>query len=158
MTPPWPIPPPVQPHRRPVVALTALTALLAVAALIVSVAALNKSAGSATPAYTAAQKAAAETQLCDRYKLAGGAMHIATSAPDGDVAIARVSLTNGAVILETAAASPVLDSKYRDAARALATAYQTQLAMGLTATTEQYQSAMDDTNAKDRVMQDLFGG
>lgn len=84
-------------------------------------------------------------------------MNTATNVPDGDVAVARLSLTNGALMLHTAAADPALDTKYRDAARALANAYQTQSAKGITATPEQYRAAMADTNSKTLVMIGLCG-
>lgn len=153
--PPWPAPPPAQPHRRPALALATLAALIAVAALIVGIMALTRPAPS--PNYSGAQRSAAQAELCDTYKLASNAMHIATNTPDGDAAVARLSLTNGAPMLHAAASDPALDAKSRDAARALATAYQTQSAKGITATPEQYQAAMADTNAKTLVMIGLCG-
>lgn len=84
-------------------------------------------------------------------------MNIATNIPDGDVAVARLSLTNGALMLLTAASDPALGTKYRDAARALANAYQIQSAKGITATPEQYQQAMADTNSKTLAMIGLCG-
>lgn len=152
MTQPWPAPPaPVRSRNWLTVTLAAVAVVLAAAALIV---ALTRSGS--TPTYTAAEKAEAKTKLCDQYKLAAQAMHIETSKP-GDPALARVALTNGALILETASANPALEAKYSNAARALAATYQTQTAMGTTAPVEQYQKAGEDLNAKDRVMQGLCG-
>lgn len=154
-TQPWPAPPPhVRARTWPAAALGILTTLLAASALIV---ALARSGPSSSHTYTAAQKAEAKTELCERYKLSGQAMHIETSSDD--IALARLALSNGALMLERAAANPALDGKYRDAARALADSYQTQAAMGTTgmATREQYLATVDDTNAKDRAMQGLCG-
>ncbi|MEB3030382.1 hypothetical protein [[Mycobacterium] nativiensis] len=133
--------------------LAALAVVLAAAALIV---ALTRSGSGSSPTYTATEKAAAKTQLCDQYKLAAQAMHIETSTPD-NTALARIALTNGALILETASANPALEAKYSNAARALAMAYQTQTALGTTAPPEQYREMGDDLNAKDRVIQELCG-
>lgn len=87
-------------------------------------------------------------------------MHIETSAPEGEVALARVALSNGASMLDAASADPALDSAHRDAARALARSYRTTAALGTAgmATREQYLASVDDMNAKDRVMLDLCGG
>ncbi|WP_234786500.1 hypothetical protein [Mycolicibacter sinensis] len=154
MTQPWPAPPaPVRSRNWLTATLAAVAVVLATAALIV---ALTRSGSGSTPTYTAAQKGEAKAKLCDQYKLAAQAMHIETSKP-GDPALARVALTNGALILETASANPALEAKYSKAARALAAAYQTQTAMGTTAPVEQYQKAGEDLNAKDRVMQGLCG-
>ena len=81
------------------------------------------------------------------------------TAPDGDVALARISMSNGALILEAAADSPALEDKYRDAARALAHSYEIMAAKGThgMSTTEQWQAAVDDANAKDRAMNGLCG-
>lgn len=156
-TQPWPVPAPVQPHRgRTAIALSALTALVALAALIVAVVALTRPI--ASPTYTPTQKAAAQRQLCNRYDLAGHAVHIETAA-NADPARARVALTNGALILETAAADPALEVKYRDAAHALALAYQTMAAKGSSETADSlaWRQTVDEAVAKDSVMQELCG-
>lgn len=156
MTQPWPAPPaPVRSRNWLTVTLAAVALVLAAAALIV---ALTRSGSESGPTYTAAQKAEAKTKLCDQYLLAAHAMSIET-APDGDVALARISMANGALILSTAAADPALESKYRDAARALARSYQTMAAKGThgMSTTDQWQAAVDDTNAKTKVMKELCG-
>lgn len=156
MTQPWPAPPaPVRSRNWLTATLAAVAIVLAAAALIV---ALTRSGSGSTPTYTTAQKGEAKTQLCDQYLLAAHAMSIET-LPDGDIALARISMTNGALILDTAAADPALESKYRDAARALARSYQTMAAKGThgMSTPDQWQAAVDDTNAKDRAMKDLCG-
>ncbi|RRR45770.1 hypothetical protein EHH44_09090 [Mycolicibacter terrae] len=154
MTQPWPVPPPVQPHRRTAIALPVLAGLTAVAALIVAILALVRP--SPGPAYTAAEKTAARKQLCVKYKLASRAAHIET-APDGDTARARISMINGALMLETAAADPALAPKDRDAAPALAAAYQNMAATGSLADAAKYQAAIETTNAKVGTMEELCG-
>jgi len=156
MTQPWPAPPaPVRSRNWLTATLAAVAVVLAAAALLV---ALTRSGSTSGPTYTAAQKAEAKTQLCEQYLLAAHAMSIET-APDGDVALARVSMANGALILETAARNPALETKYRDAARDLAHAYQTMAAKGTNgmSTPDQWQATVDDTNAKDRAMKGLCG-
>lgn len=63
-----------------------------------------------------AQTAAAQRQLCDTYKLVAHAVPVDTNG--SDKALARITLTNAAAILDNAAADPALDAKHRDAARA----------------------------------------
>ncbi|OMB98076.1 hypothetical protein A5732_05425 [Mycobacterium colombiense] len=64
------------------------------------------------------------------------------------------------MLLEMAAANPVLDAEHRDAARALAVAYGTLTAKGSygVATDAQYQAALDDAIAKDAAMKKVCGG
>lgn len=147
--------PAVYARKWPTIALAILVIALAAVALIMG---LTRSRSGSNPTYSAAQKAEAKAQLCDQYLLAAHAMSIET-LPDGDIALARISMTNGALILDTAAAEPALESKYRDAARALARSYQTMAAKGThgMSTPDQWQAAVDDTNVKDRVMKDLCG-
>lgn len=135
--------------------LAAIAALLSVAALIVAIISLTRSADASTPHYTAAQQADAKKRLCDSYRLAAHAEHVETNTPD-NVALARLSATNGALILETAAADPALDPQYRDAARALALTYQTVVALstGRAGDDPELGAAIDDANARDR---DLIG-
>lgn len=154
MTNPWPVPQPIRARNWPATALAGLAVVLAATALIV---ALTRSGPAPRPNYTSAQKAEAKAQLCDRYRLAAQAMHIETSIPDSP-ALARVALTNGALILETAAANPALDAHDSSAARALATAYQTQTAISTTAPNEQFQKMGEDLNVKDSVMHGICGG
>lgn len=156
MTQPWPAPTaPVRSRDWVTATLAALAVVLAAAALIV---ALTRSGSGSSPTYTASQKAEAKTKLCDQYTLAARALNIETQ-PDGDIALARISMINGALILETSAADPALDPRYRDAARALASSYQTTAVIGTNgmATADQYQAAVADSNAKNQVMQGLCG-
>ncbi|OBH18136.1 hypothetical protein A5710_04335 [Mycolicibacter sinensis] len=156
MTQPWPAPPaPIRSRNWLTATLAAVAVVLAAVALIV---ALTRSGSGSSATYTAAEKAEAKRDLCEKYKLAARAMHIETSTPD-NTALARIAMSNGALILETAAANPALDAKQRDAARALAATYQTTAAIGTTgmATREQYNESVDDMNVKDRVMQGLCG-
>ncbi|BBY33756.1 hypothetical protein MMIN_18170 [Mycolicibacter minnesotensis] len=119
---------------------------------------LTRSADASTPHYTASQQADAKKRLCDSYKLAAHAEHIETNTPN-NVALGRLSATNGALILETAAADPALDPKYRDAARALALTYQTLVAVatGKDGGDPELEAMVTDANAKDRVMTELCG-
>lgn len=126
--------------------------MLSIAALAV---ALSRPTAPPTPTFTAAEQASGQAYLCERYKLAALAVRIATNIPDVDPGVARNSLTNGALILESAAANPAIDSKYRAGAQALAMAYQTQAAMGNTATIDQYNVAIADTTTKTYAMQEL---
>ncbi|MFL0181483.1 hypothetical protein [Mycobacterium sp. SMC-15] len=154
MTPHSPVAPP---HRWQFVALTVgLIATAAVAIAGVAIA-LSRPAHSVVT-YSAEEKAEAKTQLCDRYKIAVRASQIET-APGGDPALARISMLNGALMLETASANPALDVKYGDAARALAVSFQTQAAMasGESADSMAWHQIVDDTNAKDRVVKELCG-
>lgn len=124
--PPWPAPPTDQRrHRRPLV-LPVLTSVLSVVAFLAAMVALTRPAGVPPSTFTAAQRAAAKSHLCERYKLAADVEHIETNG--SDAAFARISLTNGAVILAAAAADPALASEYRDAALELAQSYQTMAA------------------------------
>ncbi|MGB3334385.1 MAG: hypothetical protein WBA79_16430 [Mycobacterium sp.] len=108
------------------------------------------------PTFTVAQKAEAKTQLCDRFGLAAQAAHIET-ALDGETALARISMINGALMLENAAADPALATEYRDAARALAAAYQTMAATGSLGDSGKFQATVDATNANVAVMKELCG-
>lgn len=156
--PPWPTPPPARSPRRTSAVLAALAALLSVAALIVAIISLTRSADASSPHYTAAQQADAKKRLCDSYKLAAHAEHIETNTPN-NTALARLSATNGAVILETAAMDPSLDPEYRDAARALALTYQNLVAIstGRGEGAPELEAAIADANAKDREMIELCG-
>ncbi|MFL0181484.1 hypothetical protein [Mycobacterium sp. SMC-15] len=138
--------------------LAALAALLSVAALVVAIISLTRSADSSTPHYTAAQQADAKRRLCDSYKLAAHAEHIETNTPN-NFAFARLSATNGALILETAAADPALDPKYRDGARALALSYQTLVAVatGKDGGDPELEAVITETNANARAMHELCG-
>jgi hypothetical protein len=150
-TPPYPIQPRPRSRAWPTIALAAIAAVMAVAALVVAL----KSSTTLTPAartYTAAEIDAAQRQLCDTYKLVARAVGVDTNG--GDKALARIALTNAAVLLDNAAADPALDANHRDAARALATAYLTETAKSSSEafTDREFQAALDDVNARDAVM------
>jgi hypothetical protein len=160
----WPptqaIPTPARSRTWPALALAAIATVVAVAALIVALSNSRHAASPATtaPTYTAAEAAAALRQLCDTYKLAAQAVAIDTGG--GDKALARIATTNGALMLDMAAANPALDANHRDAARALAMAYGTLTAKGTygIATDAEYQAALDEIIAKDAVMKKVCGG
>ncbi|BBX99028.1 hypothetical protein MLAC_43220 [Mycobacterium lacus] len=141
------------------IVVAAIAAVVAVAALIVAL--INStspapSAATTTPTYTAAETAAAQRQLCDTYKLVARAVQADTNG--SDKALARITLTNGAAILDNASADPALDAKHRDAARALAAAYRTTIAIASGGTQPEWQAALDDGNAKDAAMKRVCGG
>jgi hypothetical protein len=145
----------------PAVALAAIALVVAVAALIVAQTRSTHAASpptTTTPTYTAAETAAAQKQLCDAYGLVARAVQVDTNG--NNPALARVATTNGAVMLDNAAANPALDATHRDAARALATAYLTTTAMGNkdVATDSDFRAALDDVTAKDAVMKKVCGG
>lgn len=155
MTQPWPAPAPVNPRTWPTTALALLAVVLAATALTV---AFTRSGPGSSPTYTAAQRADAKTTLCGRYKLAAQSLHIETTTPD-NTALARIAMSNGAQMLDTAAGNPALDHRYRDAAQALAAAYQTTAVIGTTgmATRQEYLAAVGDSNVKDAAMKELCG-
>jgi hypothetical protein len=126
--------------------------------LIVAIISLTRTADGSTPHYTAAQQADAAKRLCGSYRLAAHAEHVETNTPN-NVALGRLSATNGALILETAAADPALDAKYRDAARALALSYQTLVAAatGKDGGDPELEAVIAETNANARAMQELCG-
>ncbi len=126
---------PTQPASRSrggrAIALTALATagiavVLAAVGLIVALTHPTRTASSSSttaPSYTSADTTAAQLQLCDTYKLAAKAVQVDTTG--SDKALARIATTNGAIMLDMAAANPALDPTNRDAARALAAAYTT---------------------------------
>ncbi|WP_244187375.1 hypothetical protein [Mycobacterium gastri] len=75
-----------------------------------------------------------------------------------DKALARVTLTNSAAMLENSSADPALNAKYRDAAHALADAYRTTTVMSSVGTEAEWRVALDDGNAKNAVMKRLCDG
>ncbi|MCV7123501.1 hypothetical protein AWC15_21695 [Mycobacterium lacus] len=139
----------------PAIVVAAIAAVVAVAALIVALTNSTSAAPVATsgPTSTAAQTAIAQQKLCNTYKLAARAVQVETTGTDR--ALARIALTNAAALLDNATLDPALDSKHRDAARALATAYRTTTAMGSVATDAEYRTALDDIIAKDAVMRQV---
>ena len=94
----------------PAVALAAIAVVVAVAALIVALTNSMRAASPATttgPTYTPAEAASAQRQLCDTYKTVARAVGVDTNG--GDKALARIALTNAAVMLDNAASNPALD-------------------------------------------------
>jgi hypothetical protein len=160
----WPptqaIPTPARSRTWPALALAAIALVVAVAALIVALTNSRPAASPATtvPTYTAAETAAAQRQLCDAYKLVARAVQIDTNG--NNPALARIADTNGAVMLDMAAANPALDTAHRDAARALATAYTMVTVKGNTvvASDAEFRAAIDDVVAKDAAMKQVCGG
>ncbi|MGZ4513310.1 MAG: hypothetical protein ACXVX5_01000 [Mycobacterium sp.] len=159
--PPYAPQPVARPFAWPAIALSAIATVAAVAALVV---ALTKPTASVpamapgAPTYTAAEAAVAQRELCETYKLAARAIAVDTAGTDR--ALARIADTNGAVMLEMAAANPALDSQHRDAARALAAAYAAVTAKGnsVVANDAEYRAALADVIAKDAVMKRVCGG
>ncbi|WP_234708303.1 hypothetical protein [Mycolicibacter arupensis] len=150
----WPSPLPSSPPRHVGKVLPVLTFIFSLAALIAAIAAFARLAPQ--PTYTTAEKSAAQERLCGQYQLAARAAHIET-ALDGDTALARISMINAALILETASSDQALASNYRDAARALADAYQTMAATASLGDATKFQAAVDATNTQVETMKALCG-
>lgn len=160
----FPMQPPPRPRAWPAMLLTGVATVVAIAALIVSLTqrAATKPTTPSTPTsskptYSAAETSAAQRQLCDTYSLAARAVGVDTNG--NNPALARTALTNAASMLDSVDADPALDSKHRDAARALATAYRTLTAKSSSdAFTEaEYRAALDDVGAKDDAMKKVCG-
>jgi|GEM_PF-2014333 len=133
--------------------LLALIAVLSVAALVVAIIALIRPAGS-TSAYTSAQRTTAKTHLCERYSLAADAEHIETNG--SDAALARISLVNGANMLQSAAADPALDTAYSAAADSLAQSYQTMAAASSMGSDDpQYKAALQNVISQESALKTL---
>jgi len=136
--------------------------LIAVAALIVGIVALTrptssaagKSPTSATPTqtFTTDQAASAKKNLCSVYQVASRSVSADTNGTD--VAIARVALANAAGMLDTAADNPALGQGERDAARRLASAYHTYVAVASVSdkASPLMQNALDEANRADTAM------
>lgn len=156
---------PTQPQRRsrtwPPMVLAGVATVVAIAALVVGLTrpTATKPPPTATAqSYSAAQISAAQQQLCETYKTEARTVRADTSG--NDEALARIAATNGAVMLYNAAADPALEAKYRDAARALATAYGNVSAMGSKGVTtdSEWRAVLDEANAKDASMKQLCNG
>nr|WP_231964326.1 hypothetical protein [Mycobacterium sp. E2699] len=144
-----------------VVALV-VVGLIAVAALVVSIIALTRPAAVATgnaptpatptPTFTPDQVASAKKNLCAVYQLAARSVHFDTNV--SDKALARISLVNGAGLLDAAAINPALSANDRDAARALASAYRTSNAVSsdTDASSPLYQMTLDEITKTDAAM------
>lgn len=155
--PPWTAPPTIQqPRRGLVVALATLSALLAITSLVLAIVALNRA--EARSSYSAAQRAAAKSDLCDRFKLVMDAVHIETNGPDPG--FGRTSLVNGALILEGLAANPALDSKYRGATKAVVAAYENAVVVASSGGPgdPQFDNAITAVNTEEQALKDLCSG
>lgn len=158
--------PPAEPSRpasngRVAVAL-AVVGLIAVAALVVGIIDLTRptssSAGKASttaspsPTFTPDQVASAKKELCSTYQIAAHSVKQDTNGTD--IAIARISSTNAAGMLDAAADSPALGQSERDAARNLASAYRNVVALAsvFDKGSPVIQSALDDANRADAAM------
>jgi hypothetical protein len=160
-------PPPSAPPSRPassglIAVAIVVVGLIAVAALVVGIIDLTRPASSGagvssttsapSPTFTPDQVASAKKDLCTTYRVAAGSVKQDTNA--SDVAIARVSVTNAAGMLEAAAQNPALGSSERDAARNLAAAYRNADAISsvFDKTSPVFQQSLDDVNRLDGVM------
>jgi hypothetical protein len=155
-------------NGRLTIALAAI-GLIAVAALVVGIIGLTRSASTtgarpspaispAAPTYTTAEAAAAHQKLCDVYKLAAHAVQIDTNGTNP--AFAGIATVNGAVMLEEAVnVSPAIPSGDRAAALALAEAFSNAAAVASLAGGDDpaWRSAVDNVNAKDALMKKICG-
>nr|WP_246540739.1 hypothetical protein [Mycobacterium spongiae] len=136
--------------------MAAIATALAVVALVLALDRPTASSLPATtgkPAYTAAETAAAQRQLCTTYRLAAQAVKVETNGDDR--ALARIALTNAAVMLDKSASNPALDAEHRNAAVALATSYRSTTAKGSVATEAEYQAALNNIITKDAAMRQV---
>ena len=136
--------------------------LIAVAALVVGIIDLTRPTSSAsgkasttaspTPTFTPDQVANAKKDLCSTYQVAARSVKQDTNGTD--IAIARISSTNAAGMLDAAADSPALGQSERDAARNLASAYRNVVALAsvFDKGSSVIQSALDDANRADEAM------
>ena len=131
---------------------TLTSTALSAAALTV---ALTRPTAPAGRTYTATEQSQAAARLCERYRLASNAVNIETNG--SDVALARISATNGAVMLEMAAADPALDGRFRDAALALAHTYTdlTALSTGHGPDNPEFKAVVSDTDTKTDALRSL---
>ena len=123
--------------------------------MILAVVALTRPPSS--PTYSVAQRTAAKTELCGRFKPAMDAVHTETNGPDAG--LGRTALVNGALVLDSAAANPALDSKLRDAAKAVVLAYENLVVESSLSSLGKspFDMAVDAVNSKERVLKDLCG-
>jgi hypothetical protein len=140
----------------------AVVGLIAVAALVVGIIALTRptssSAGKAptaatpSPTFTPDQVASAKKELCTAYQLASKSVNQDTNG--GDIALARISLTNGGAMLDAATEDPALGQSDRDAARNLANAYQSAVAISsvFDKTSAIFRQSIDEINRLDGAM------
>ncbi len=160
----WTAPPvPGRPASNGLIAVgLALVGLIAVAAVVVGIIALTRPASSSagkaptaaapTPTFTPDQIASAKKELCSAYQLAAHSVKADTNS--ADTAIARISLTNAAGILDAAANSPPLNNVERDSARKLAAAYRgiDAISSVFDKTSSVFQQSVDEANQADTAM------
>lgn len=163
--PPFPMQPPPRPRAWSAIILAAIAVLLGATALVVALTRPTSSQSGVssttptTPSYTADQTAAAHQKLCDAYKLAARSVDIDTNTDNR--ALAGVVSVNAAVLLQQAInAAPALPSGDRAAALALAAGYTKATAMGSAHQRDdpEFQSEVDDVNAKDAAMKKICSG
>ena len=140
----------------------ALVGLIAVAALVVGIIALARptsssggkapTAAAPSPTFTPDQVAEAKKELCAAYQLAARSVDFDTHVSDR--ALARISLVNGAGLLDAAAENPALSANDRDAARALASAYRTSNAVSsdTDASSPLYQTTLSEITRSNAAM------
>jgi hypothetical protein len=141
----------------------AVVGLIAVAALVVGIVGLARptsttggnhvtTTSAAAATFTPDQIASAKKNLCSVYQVASRSVKQDTNG--GDMALARVSLTNAGGMLDAAADNPALGGNERDAARALASAYRNVVAIGsvFDRTSPVGQASLDDANRADAAM------
>ena len=143
------------PDARRRVLLAALTAVLLLNIALAATALVVLLHSPGPPTYTAAEHDAADARLCSRFRLASSVTHVETNG--GGPALASIALTNGAVMLQTAANDPAVSQGYRDAALALATAYQDLTAKGsvLRRESTEADTLVAEVNDKEHTLQQL---
>jgi hypothetical protein len=136
--------------------------LIAVAALVVGIIGLTRptsdTASKASTAlgplstFTPDQVANAKKNLCTLYQVAAKSVKQDTNGTD--VALARISTTNAAGILDAAADHPALEQGDRDTAHNLAAAYRNAVAISsvFDKTSPVLQQSIDDVNRLDGMM------
>lgn len=158
--PPYPVAPAARCRMWPALATAAIASLLAVAALIVALvrpAASTSSATSTSSSYSVAEVAAAHQKLCDAYKLAARAVQIETHGTSPERA--GIAEVNGAMILKEAVNGyPAITPNDRATAVELADAYNNIAAVASLSDNSAWQTALDDTNAKDAAMKKVCNG
>jgi hypothetical protein len=142
--------------------MAAIGILLAICALVIGVIDLARpssnssstapTATTAVPAFTPEQVASAKKNLCSAYQVAARSVKEDTNS--SDVAIARVSTTNAAGMLEVASNNPALSTTERDAAQKLASAYRNVVAISsaFNNTSPVFLGSVDEANRADAVM------
>lgn len=108
-----------------------------------------------TPTYTVAKKAQAKKEFCDEFEFAMSSIRVETNAPN-NIALARISLLNGALIIDNASKGPGLDAEIREAAHAVALAFLQQNVLGTFGKEDpRFQESIDNSNDKVDALQQL---